>query len=269
MAVLIRPALRSMLGRIAGAACDAAAQPHVAQFSLRNALRMTKAEVLRGSSVAANVVLDAYRRELCGDASRLSELAASGSLQPLLHDQLVRSADAQSSDLSYALIMEEMLDRQQRHLQRAIPKLQAVRLVVGARRSTFDESSPSMYNGFSTHQKWTLGRNFIVVSGQPALRLWEADTQLQLLQEEGCTVQCVVGFESAQRGPGAPQQYVLEAEVPGEAFQSGAEAGSLRQLDADLHFSVVDVNGMVRGNEFWERAEEVSILHWAATAYVH
>ena len=60
-----------------------------------------------------------------------------------------------------------------------------------------------------------------------------------------------------------------EAEVPGEAFQPGAEAGSLRQLDADLHFSVVDVNGMMHGNEFWGRAEEVSILHWAATAYVH
>lgn len=258
-----------MLARIARAACDAAVQPRVAQFSLRNALRMTKAEVLRGSAVAANVVLDAYRRELCGDASRLSELVASGSLQTSLHEHLVRSADAKSSDLSFALIMEEMLDRQQRHLQQATPKLHAVRLVVGARRSTFDASSPSMYNGFSRYQKWTLGRNFIVVSGRPALRLWEADTQLQLLQEQGCTVQCVVGFESAQRGSGAPQQYVLEAEVPGEAFQPGAEAGSLRQLDADLHFSVVDVNGMMHGNEFWGRAEEVSILHWAATAYVH
>ena len=71
--------------RAATAAFDTLVYPPISAFCMRVALRMDKTDVLRGGTMAARTVLDAYRDRLRGDASNLDNLAAVGALEPNLH----------------------------------------------------------------------------------------------------------------------------------------------------------------------------------------
>ena len=243
-----------MLSRLATRAFDAALRPQITRFSLTCALRMNKAEILRGSAVAANAVFDAYRAQLHGDSTQLAALAESGSLQPRLHEflesaTLFPTETAQIDDTVIGAI-EQALSKTEEALQ-TTPTLRGMRLIVGARRSTFESDR------FVRKHKCTLGSHLVVVDERPR-GLWLSERQRQLLFEEGCTVQCMVDFSSRS----VASSYVLEAEVAGHMLlPEQPDALDLLTEHEDLQFSVVDLNGVLGGNEFWGEAKEVAGLH--------
>ena len=223
-------------------AVNALIHPQVKKFSLSQALRMGQDDVLRGSGQAASVLFNAYRNRLHGDSSQLNELANSGSMDPRLHASLATSADKGDQ-----LAVEE-------HIMEATPTLSAMRLVVGARRSEFESSSTQFIRKF----RCTIGQHLVVVAERPE-GLQDSRKQRDLLLKQGCTVQAMVSFafDGAER---MPQQVVLEVEVPGHAL---IEDDFYYPRRTQLQFSVVDVNGILGGNQFWAKAEEVSGWHRA------
>ena len=223
-------------------AVDALIHPQVKRFSLSQALRMGQDDVLRGSGQAARILFDAYTQHLHGDSSQLTELADSGSVNARLHASLAESA-AEGDQLA----VEE-------HIVDAKPMLRAMRLVVGARRSEFESSSARFIRKF----RCTLGQHLVVVGERPE-GLTNSRKQRDLLLKQGCTVQACIDFAS-ETPFRTPQQVILEAEVPGHALVEDLLSPHRTE---PLRFSVVDVNGILGGNEFWAKAEEVSGWHRA------
>ena len=218
-------------------ALNALIHPQVTKFSLSRALRMSEDDVLRGSGQAVAVLFSAYNMSrLHGDSSHLTELAESGSVDARLHASLVEGE----------LVMEE-------HILDATPVMSAMRLVVGARRSEFESSSAR----FIRKYRCTLGQHLVVVAERPE-GLQDSSKQRELLLKQGCTIQACISFASdaAER---MPQQVVLEAEVPGPALVDTSSMSAHRT--EQMHFSVVDVNGILGGNQFWAKAEEVAGWH--------
>ena len=133
-----------------------------------------------------------------------------------------------------------------------------MRLVVGARRSEFESSSARFIRKF----KCTVGNHLVVVGERPE-GLQDSRKQRELLSKQGCTVQACIEFTSEMPFRN-PQQVILEAEVSGRAL---LESDLMSPYRAEqLRFSVVDVNGILGGNEFWADAEEVSGWHRAVFA---
>mmetsp|Transcript_24228 Transcript_24228/g.49208 ORF Transcript_24228/g.49208 Transcript_24228/m.49208 type:complete len:236 (+) Transcript_24228:54-761(+) len=225
-----------MLGRVAGQVFDLLVAPQISKFVLTGALRMSEADLLRGSAAAANAVSSALvAKQLHGDPDPLAELARSGSLHPRLASTLL--------DETCDRVVAPEAHLRAGHLQ-AAPTLDRTRLIVGARRSTYVGSNRAVRN-----YRCTLGSHLVVVADHPH-DLWKGQKHRELLAEEGCTVQCVVGFKSDELSS-PPLQYVLEAEVRGETLLEPDDETE------DLSFSVVDMNNALSSNAFWADAKEV------------
>jgi len=228
---------------------------------------MPRAELLRGSSGAAQMVTAAYREALQGDSTVLDELYQTGSVGAGLCSQMrdtLAVGQGQGSERLEA--MEAELATQQATLKVGTPVLSNVRLVVGAHRAGFDGSG--MY-------RLEVGSHLAVVAPH-AHSLWNSSVQEHLLETRGCTVQCSVRFEisadeAASAGP--PQEYLFEAAVSGAALVDNMDKPR-RQLagvrfgdpphDADasdeLFIALVDIDGTAGSEVFWHAAEELSPL---------
>jgi len=233
-------------------AFDLAVRPMVHDFIYTSALRMSRRELLDGAAQAARVVAGQYQEAVgSGEVAPLRHLLESSSLDVRLHDHLCAEV-RRGHEMGEASSMAETVAEQMRHLQEA-PVLESLLLVVGAQRAGFE--------GVGRH-RLGVGSQMVIVGqpGQPGEGLWRQHAQVQLLQEHGCTVQMKLRFEAAGP-PTLPQLYTFEASRTGEDLLDEDPYSVPREAaegaPSEVSFSLVDMNGILRGSRFWATAARV------------
>jgi hypothetical protein len=234
--------------------CDLLIRPMVADVVYTNALRMSRSDMLAGAAAASRVVITGYSEALSSaDTSPLHAFEEAGCLDPALCDHLVKEVNC-GHELGQASRMSDLAKQQAQHVANS-PTLERLLLIVGCQRAEFD--------GIGRHQL-PIGSHIVVVSqpGQGGEALWRQDNQRLLLAQSGCTIQAHVRFDAGIEIGVPPQRYTFEASVAGEQLRgeelmSGVPWESHESESDGVTFTLVDMNRILRGNAFWETAEEV------------
>ena len=243
-----------MLPGILRSSIDFFVRPQVNTF-VYQATRLRRREVIDGARAAALAVNEALRSSLHDDDSALDELSSCGALDGALHAALrdeIERGRLWAPDMvepseylvpagktAIELQLEELT--LQRQALKGEARLDGITLVVGADRDSF---SPAMH-------QLKIGTCLVVLGTQPS-GLWRTNVQRELMGSRGCSVQCSVAF--AEPRPGAPdQRYTFEVAVSAERLISDTDQ------DEERSFSLVDLNDMMHGAQFWRTAAEVNL----------
>jgi len=222
----------------------------VSEFVLASALRMGRTQLLAGAAEASRVVLHSYSDAVStGEIAPLRALHEAGSLDSRLYNHLSNEV-CRGHEMGEAQRMANVVAEQMRHVE-CTPKLESLRLIVGCHREGFDGAGLSRLAIGST----------IVVVGAPDVWLWRQGVQQDLMREHGCSVHVQVKFDVGPSGSTTHAQlYTFEAAVGGaqlcgeDMFTVPMESEEAPTSDVD--FALVDLNGILDGNEFWRTAEE-------------
>ena len=123
-------------------------------------------------------------------------------------------------------------------------------LIIGAQRDVF----PRRQQQHHQHQL-SIGSHLIVCDRSPEC-LWSSQRQVELLEELGCSIHCVVSFGDSATTATPALKYVFETHVTGEMLLRSD--GSTDQPE-EMCFSLADINGRTDGNAFWLAAHEVHL----------
>jgi len=228
-------------------AFDALMRPQIHGFALRTVLATSESELMKGAALAARRVSDAYRQQLCCDAAPLQELREAGSIHPRLYAVLAAEI-TQGQQAGCTELMAEELQKQRDQLE-AEPLLESMCLVIGCQRPDFQPAGL---------HRLSIGSHLVVVADSDS-GLWRQERQRRLLWNHGCTLQLLAMFEK-KGAAGAAQTYLFEAGVPAHTIQSRRTELNVPANCQDLEFSLVDMNNLLRGNQFWSSAAEVRLL---------
>ena len=206
--------------------------PQVEKFVFQHALRTSPEELLRGATHAAETISTTLKSAVAhttGDAEAMAALRASKFIDTSCQKALKRDLAAQREAR-----MPNAYDAN------GAARLHNVRMIVGPDRETCDKAREPL-------QRVELGDCLVVVGGVDEF-LYSQSTQERLLAEYGATVQAEVVFDE-----GFPVDAKHHASYLFETFIPGARLLN-EEFDHDYSFTVVDVNGVAAGNEFWTRA---------------